>query len=173
MKTTLAALMLSAVATLAQTYVNVPLTNFVPVAPSYAATTTVTVPTNTLAKIIAIQTAGGINSVLLSVQNPGLPPVPADWVTDDVLNTPFLGPCNIVITAKSTTQANTLCMFLVQFNAVNGASFPGESLIQPTGANGLVSLQTSTNLTDWQTITNAAFPKAGANRFFRTTLATP
>lgn len=157
----------------ADSFVNVPVTAFAQTAPGvYKASTNIVVGTNQLVRFVGIQTAGGVSAVDLVIQNPGLPPVSANWVTDDVLNTPMLGPCTVTATATANTSANTLALYLLQFAAVNASPLPG-AVIVPAGFTATVSLDTSTNLVDWQTMTNASFPKFSGNRFFRTSLTLP
>tara|TARA_R110000868_G_scaffold365871_2_gene628780 strand:- start:602 stop:1129 length:528 start_codon:yes stop_codon:yes gene_type:complete len=175
MKTLLSLILLVSINAHAQSsFFNYKVTSFPQFSPGvFKGVTNVVVGTNTIAKFVGIQTAGGVNNVDIIINNPGLPAVAANWTTDDVLNTRMLGPCTVTVTATSSTSANTLALFLVQFETVNTSPTPGQMVIQPSGFDAVVTLEASTNLTTWQTITNASFPKMSGNRFFRTSITVP
>ncbi len=59
---------------------------------------------------------------------------------------------------------------LLESMPVNGSAWAGASLVQPAGQGASLRVESSTNLTTWQTVTNATFPATNSNRFFRTTL---
>lgn len=168
-----AALIFSVSATAQTAFVNVPVTNFLQTSPGvFKVTTNVVVGTNQIARFRNVIFTTGINNVDLVIQYPGLPAVPANWQTDDVLNTPFLGPCVVAVTTSANTANNSFAQYLVELETVNAAPLPGSAVI-PAGMAATIRLDTSTNLADWQTLTNASFPAMSGNRFFRTSLVLP
>lgn len=157
----------------AQTFVSYKLASFVNVSPGvYAATTNITVATNVLLTFPNVQGTTNITGFAFAFQYPGLGTIteyPQDY---SFYSTPILGPCTITCTVYAPS-ASTSALLLAKFDNVNGTATPGGNVVQPAGFTATISLQTSTNLTTWNTITNASFPKTNVNRFFRMGMTIP
>lgn len=156
------------------TFVSYKLGNFVNVSPGvYSATTNITVATNVLLTFPNVQGTANITGFSFAFQYPGLATITENPTDFTFYSTPILGPCTITCTVNASSAANTAALLLAKFDNVNGTATPGGNIVQPAGFTATVSLQTSTNLTTWTTITNASFGKTNANRFFRTSLTIP
>lgn len=174
MKIILALLAAGIVNANAQTFVSYKLATFVNVAPGvYSAATNITVATNVLLTFPNVQGSTNITGFAFAFQFPGLATITEYPVDASFYSTPILGPCTITCTANASSAVNTAALLLARFDSVNGTATPGGNLVQPAGFTATVSLQTSTNLTTWTTITNTSFPKTNANRFFKTSLTIP
>jgi hypothetical protein len=78
---------------------------------------------------------------------------------------PLFGPCQVESRGSFSTGMVAITILLTPINTGDVAS-----LVAPAGHGAMVTLETSTNLVTWQTLTNASFPKSDQHRFFRTRL---
>lgn len=174
MRTILALLAVLTVSADAQTFVSYKLGSFVNVSPGvYQATTNITVATNTLLTFPNVQGTTNITGFAFAFQFPGLSTITEYPQDATFYSTPVLGPCTINCTVNASSASGTAALLLARFDNVNGNAVPGGSLVQPAGFTATVSLQTSTNLTTWTTITNASYAKTNSNRFFKTSITIP
>lgn len=82
---------------------------------------------------------------------------------------PPMGPCTVRVETRGPTNAFVMLWRLVN---VNTTPIPGMAVV-PSGVAATMRLDTSTNLTSWQTITNASLGPVSGNRFFRLSLSLP
>lgn len=132
-------------------------TSFVRVVSNTTNTHYLTIAPNTLASHVS--TTPGILSMSVDYGF-GFSTYNSDLTTQP--SGPILGPAVL----RVTTQQNAVNV--IKLETVN--TTPAAALVAPAGSSAVLTVQTSTNLTDWHTITNAAFPKSEANRFFRASL---
>jgi hypothetical protein len=158
----------------AQSYVNYRLTAFTNAAPGvYTAATNISIGTNVIVQLLNFQVTSVLTGGTIALQYPAVPAVTLNMGTDQYLNLPLLGPCTATVRINASTNTNAFASFLVQFDTVNAAVSPGGTMVQPSGFTATIGLQTSTDLTAWNIITNASFGKTNGNRFFRMSLTIP
>jgi hypothetical protein len=84
---------------------------------------------------------------------------------------PVLGPASLSF-ETATAQANGHTLLLLEVRDVNTTPTPG-GMVQPSGMAATLRLETSTNLTTWETVAATNYPAPSAARFFRTSLLLP
>jgi hypothetical protein len=136
----------------------------------YRDSATLDVPTNTLVTIQNIQTTSQIFDYSASIIYPDAPSASIGLAADEIVDRPVLGPCTVTLRFDASNNSNAAAFALVKYDTVNSAVSPGGVVVQPSGYTADLELQTSTNLTTWNTITNVSYPKAEGNRFFRMSL---
>lgn len=123
----------------------------------------ISIPINTTAEIVGYQgtPAPGITADF------GNGPVPIIYSPTQTFYPSgiILGPCTLKFYGYNT---NYIGYYTVKIETVN--TTPPPNVVSPAGTTATLAVETSTNLTTWQTITNAAFPKSETHRFFRTKL---
>ena len=167
----------------AQTFVRIGLTNFTLNGGVITATTNISVGQGMLVHINSVQYSPNVSGedefgntfkylgVTVGVQYPGGP-----WVypnQDDfqigIEGHPILGPCTLRITATATDKVNAAAYVLLRYETVNVAPLP-TGVVQPPNQPVKVSLQSSMNLTTWETATNGNYGPTNGFRFFRVLL---
>ena len=167
-KTTLSLLAaLAALSASAQSFANFPFTF------TSSGSTNFIVATNQTATMRSLLTTA-VTGATLSFAFPSLQTMTVNLAATPqppFLDHPIMGPCTVTLsfTASGSASVNAL----VEFNTVNASANPGGTMVLPQGFSGSIALQSSINLTTWSTMTNAAFAKTNANRFFRMSLAIP
>jgi hypothetical protein len=83
-------------------------------------------------------------------------------------NSTVLGPATVNFNYyNSSPYTDYNLALLLKFEAVNATPAISGFAVQPPSQTASISLQTSTNLTTWTTITNAVYPATNSARFFR------
>jgi hypothetical protein len=92
---------------------------------------------------------------------------------DSFVYDPPMGPCRVRVEIYTyTIQTNTPALCLWRLVNVNTTPIPGMAVV-PSGVVATLRLDTSTDLSSWQMITNANLPATNGNRFFRLSLSIP
>ncbi len=172
MKTLLAVLLLAGHVASGQTLVNFKMPPIQVVNGNYESTTNFFVPTNTTARVLSILASPNVTHGVILVEFPATEPYPIELPDPQVLNVPILGPCTNTITLSFNSGGIGSATFLIQFDTVNTTPVSGMAVV-PAGVAATLRLDTSTNLTTWQTVTNASLIATNRNRFFRLSLSVP
>lgn len=128
-------------------------------------TNLVTVPANTTAECVGMQ----FSAIVVGQVDYGNGFVPLQISPTSVYPSgTMLGPCNLKFFGSNS---NGVGYVVLKLETVN--TDPVATLVAPAGSSAVLAVETSTNLANWQTVTNAAFDKSAAHRFFRTRLVLP
>jgi hypothetical protein len=131
-----------------------------PIPPAEVATNTYTITESDTAEIVSLQSSTYAN---LSITKDGIifPYFTAADHNSGGRGSIIQGPATFTLFAGSSTAA------YLTLKVMPGSFPPGQTLILPAGTVGIVHVQSSTNLVQWQDEWVQTFGNTNGNRFFR------